>query len=50
VSRVNKKIGIDVSADQVVALLQKMSLQAKKTDKDNVEVSMELKVNNSLTF
>lgn len=38
-SHINKKIGIEVSADEVVAMLKKMSLQAKKIDKDNVEVS-----------
>lgn len=37
-SNVNKKIGINVTAENVVDLLVKMSLDAKKKDKDNVEV------------
>lgn len=39
-NHMNKKIGIDVSADKVVSLLEKMSLAAKKTNQDNVEVTV----------
>lgn len=41
---VNKKIGIDISADETVKLLNKMSLDAKKVDNESVEVIFVLHV------